>query len=46
MMWALLSLGLVDIAAGSILVFGDWPVRVLGLAVLAKGIISMAKSLR
>ena len=45
MIWAMLGLGLVDTVAGCVLFFGDWPVRILGLAILAKGIISMAKSL-
>lgn len=46
MEWTLFSLGLIDAVAGSILFFNEGIVKYIGIIMLAKGIITIIKSLR
>jgi hypothetical protein len=46
MQWTLFCLGIIDVIAGGVLFFGDGFVRIIGVVILGKGIISIVKSLR
>jgi len=46
MQWALFGLGLIDTAAGVILLFNEGAVKYIGVVLLGKEILSILKSLR